>query len=250
MQNIGHAHDGLELFFLEEGQAIVYVGDQEEYVSAGEAVILRASLPHAGQALTPLAVRTVLRFDPDLIPISEPGHFIQHLLHQREVVRFALPVATRIRISWAYEQIEGSLTGKIEWAPIDALLGLILADLHYCVQRVGHPNLSMITPVIEYMRAHPHESLPVSELAASIHVSESYLQRLFRQHFGTSVQETWVQYKMEHARRLLCLGKSVQEAADATGYQSLWGFERAFRRVFHVSPSAYKPGQRRRVNDQ
>lgn len=147
MQNIGHAHDGLELFFLEEGQAIVYVGDQEEYVSAGEAVILRASLPHAGQALTPLAVRTVLRFDPDLIPISEPGHFIQHLLHQREVVRFALPVATRIRISWAYEQIEGSLTGKIEWAPIDALLGLILADLHYCVQRVGHPNLSMITPV-------------------------------------------------------------------------------------------------------
>ena len=81
----------------------------------------------------------------------------------------------------------------------------------------------------------------VSKLAASVHVSESYLRRVFVDELGFSPKKALVDMRISHAKRLLSEGNlSVARVAEASGFSGVYHFSRAFRLETGQTPSEFR----------
>jgi transcriptional regulator GlxA family with amidase domain len=81
----------------------------------------------------------------------------------------------------------------------------------------------------------------LDEVAAKVGVSSRHLHRLFQRHAGKSLHDYWLEYRLEHARRLfgeVGRKRQVKDIAFACGFSSLAYFSNAFRKAYGVAPSA------------
>jgi len=77
------------------------------------------------------------------------------------------------------------------------------------------------------------------ELASSVGISHSKLNKGFKEFFGTTAFGYLRQERMKEAKRLLGEGMNVTESAFAVGYNSLSSFTRAFRGEYGRNPNSY-----------
>jgi AraC-like DNA-binding protein len=85
------------------------------------------------------------------------------------------------------------------------------------------------------------EPLVVADLAAAAGLSSAYFSREFRRVFDESPHQYLLTRRLERAAALLrTTDRSVTEICFAVGLQSLGSFTASFRRVFGVSPLAYR----------
>lgn len=96
-----------------------------------------------------------------------------------------------------------------------------------------------IQTLIQYIREHLDQPLSVPELAALIYVSPSYLMQLFRQETGMSLHQYITRKRIQLAASRLQEGIPATEVCFSCGFQDYSTFSRAFKRVFHISPSQY-----------
>jgi AraC-like DNA-binding protein len=88
---------------------------------------------------------------------------------------------------------------------------------------------------------------PIPVIARNIAVSESTLKRNFKQVYGTSIYDYYLQIKMERARALFAEKPlSVKEVAYRLGYEKTSSFIRIFRKFYNFSPGELK---RRMITD-
>lgn len=93
----------------------------------------------------------------------------------------------------------------------------------------------------KYIRSNVLSRLRVEDVAASIHLSESYFTALFKKHTGTTVRDFILQCKIEKSKELLLQQHlSIFEIADALEYSDYRSFSRAFKRFVGVSPTEYQ----------
>lgn len=98
---------------------------------------------------------------------------------------------------------------------------------------------------LKYMDRHYREHPHLEDVAQQVNLSPTHLHRLFRQQFGFSPHNYMLRRRMEQAYRLLSSGQmNVNEAADATGYESPFYFSRAFKKFFGFPPSKARDDQR------
>ena len=70
--------------------------------------------------------------------------------------------------------------------------------------------------------------------------SRSYIEKLFRRHFGTSILEYRNSIKMACAKDLLSdTTLSISQITEFLGFESVSYFSAEFRRLAGISPSAY-----------
>lgn len=80
----------------------------------------------------------------------------------------------------------------------------------------------------------------VDDLASQLHISTSYLARVFKRQVGTSVYEYIRNMKFAFAVKLLADGKSVTEACFDSGFNSYSHFIQMFKRKYGVTPHKYQ----------
>jgi AraC-like DNA-binding protein len=78
------------------------------------------------------------------------------------------------------------------------------------------------------------------KIAASIHLSESHFRRIVRDNLKKSAQEVIQELKMTKAKGLLAMNYSIEKIALACGYGSSAAFSRAFKRINHIAPLAFR----------
>lgn len=93
--------------------------------------------------------------------------------------------------------------------------------------------------LIQYIREHLDQPLSIPSLAELIYVSPSYLMHLFRQETGMSLHQYITRKRIQLAGSRLKEGASATEVCFSCGFQDYSTFSRAFRKVFHTSPSQY-----------
>ncbi|MBQ9048966.1 MAG: helix-turn-helix transcriptional regulator [Solobacterium sp.] len=89
-----------------------------------------------------------------------------------------------------------------------------------------------------------HDNYPLSinreTLAADAHMSVSRFSHRFRETYGASPIDYLKDTRLKHAKVLLKKEHtSMQETADAVGFNDVFYFSRQFRKSFGISPSAY-----------
>lgn len=86
------------------------------------------------------------------------------------------------------------------------------------------------------------EKLSLSTVAASIHLSPTYLSRKFLEEMTIGFADYLNAYRLEMAKRMLLNqpDASISAVADHTGFNSQHYFSSLFRKKFNLTPSAYR----------
>lgn len=98
-----------------------------------------------------------------------------------------------------------------------------------------------IEPVCQFLQANfTDKQLSLALVADKFGLSETYFSRLFKAQTGEAYSEYLEQLRIAYARQLLESGKSVENTADESGYNSVTVFRAAFKRICGVTPSEYR----------
>ena len=84
-------------------------------------------------------------------------------------------------------------------------------------------------------------SIKISDLCKALHISESSAYRLFEKHYGMSFSDHVKQFRIGKACELLAsTSLPISLVAERTGFQNLSNFNRQFKAVKEMTPSAFR----------
>lgn len=128
---------------------------------------------------------------------------------------------------------------------------LVLADL----ARLAGPRarvdmaakaqaLTWAEAAAEFIQTNHHRAIGVDAVAAYVGFSPSHLGRLFRAHYGTTVQSWLARTRIERAKLLLrTTDRPVGEVARSVGYRDYAPFEKRFRALAGMNPTEYRKAE-------
>ncbi|MBF0277732.1 MAG: helix-turn-helix transcriptional regulator [SAR324 cluster bacterium] len=224
-----HQHPGTELVLIVEGMCRVEVENQILEGSQGTLFVLPAKVPH-NQISNRLHTLCIV-FLADNIVFDESPRTIQ-ISENSKICR------------WIEDLVELYLPGKK--ATNRSLEGLLLAvteSLRHLEQQ--DREQSLLHPALEnacnYIKNNLTDSLNLSSLARSVHVSNSHLSSLFKNSFGCGAVRYQQNLRMEKARDLLPNPYlSVQSIAERCGYEDSNYFIRLFRQHHGIPPNKWR----------
>lgn len=116
-----------------------------------------------------------------------------------------------------------------------------LAGIQHRESRSSINSDPRIQVIVEYMVTHPTESFDSSSLCKLADISQSTLQRLFKQHTGKTPHEFIKELRMvTAARRLLITDERISTIAYELGFENVPYFSKLFKSVYGVSPQLYR----------
>lgn len=118
------------------------------------------------------------------------------------------------------------------------------SDLYHFAQKNGmktakyHRELMDIRKRIQTYEYYPKSA---EEIANDLNISTSYLQHLYKDLFGISIQQDIIYCRIERAAQLLNgTNYSISEVAEMAGYENFAHFSRQFKKLKGCSPSSYR----------
>lgn len=104
--------------------------------------------------------------------------------------------------------------------------------------------LSWAEAAAEFIQTNHHRAIGVEAVAAYVGFHPSHLGRLFRAHYGTTVQAWLTRTRIERAKLLLrSSDRPVSEVARSVGYRDYTPFEKRFKAWTGMSPREYRQGK-------
>ena len=97
-----------------------------------------------------------------------------------------------------------------------------------------------VREILAYVERSYLQRLTSGQIAAAFFLSESTLNRLFRQHVGISVAHLIEAKRLSHAEKLLRADATVTEACFRSGFSDCSRFIACFRKRFGMTPLQYK----------
>ena len=136
----------------------------------------------------------------------------------------------------------------------------IMPDIPHAMETVNDKAYSMITICIsvdeisdkedkeisyskrlkQFILDAPENKFSLEDMAQSINISPYHMIRQFKSTCGLTPHQFQIQCRVRKAQKLLEAGKSVIEAAYATGFCDQSHFDRCFRKIVRITPMEYK----------
>jgi AraC-like DNA-binding protein len=131
------------------------------------------------------------------------------------------------------------------WTSLTALLRIFAEHLslvsRLAAMQAQHAEPPAITRAREFIEANYGERLSLGRVARFVHASPFYFCKLFKRETGANFTDYLARIRIEKARNLLLNPNlRVSEIAFEVGFQSLTHFNRVFKRLLGLAPSAYR----------
>ncbi|MDX1478178.1 MAG: AraC family transcriptional regulator [Saprospiraceae bacterium] len=110
-------------------------------------------------------------------------------------------------------------------------------------QRFWHANQHQINRVVairRYLDHHFAQDIDLATLGKAHAISKYHLWRLFRKHYGQTVQHYLTERRISMARVHLRRGASVRDTCFAVGFSSPGSFTHLFKRRVGMTPGQYR----------
>ena len=98
-----------------------------------------------------------------------------------------------------------------------------------------------IEGVLNYINSNLENNLSIDTIASEFFISKYYLMRKFKNQTGSSIHNYVIQKRLILARSLISDGLSMSSVCSKCGFNDYSSFVRAFKNLYGVSPSNYKP---------
>ncbi len=141
---------------------------------------------------------------------------------------------------------KNSFPGSNNERIVDQLLALLFTELNeaagkYTPHRPPHSRSQDLLALRKAIYNAPQEAWSVSVMAQRLHLSEGYLQTLYRDAFGLSCMDDCIRARIRLARdQLLYTEKTVASVAEFCGYRNVEHFCRQFKQLTGTSPSRFR----------
>ncbi len=104
--------------------------------------------------------------------------------------------------------------------------------------------------IYKYIHANYDDRPDVNVVAASVHLSTAAFCRYFRKQTNMTFTDFVNQYRITQAKTLLLKDLTVSEACYEVGFESLSYFNKLFKKLTGVNPSAFKSERRNSATKQ
>lgn len=241
-----HTHDFLEISIVLEGQANYTIEEQEFQLNAGQIMLFNPGTHHGEEQRTGTYSH---QLHIGLTNISLDGLKRNHLPTKKAILNLGeyqwefLDKAWRLVKEYSEEQPEFQLMVK---ALIIEMLVLILRSLEKVQDNTVTLALSknakrkqyLVNHAIYYLENHHTQEITLEQLADTLHVSPTYLSKVFKESTGMSPINYLIQVRLKHAKELLANEQlTIREISQAVGYQDAYHFSKLFKKYYGVSPS-------------
>lgn len=99
-------------------------------------------------------------------------------------------------------------------------------------------DVNAISGPVNYIRQHFKEELTIEQLANSVHISVSALERRFKKYLSKTPRQFITEMRLEHARKLLVeTNLPISEVAFQSGFFEHSYFSKQFKSLFATLPS-------------
>ena len=103
------------------------------------------------------------------------------------------------------------------------------------------PDNSRIFEIQNYVQANYQKQLSLNDLAKQLYLSNAYLSKYIKKHFGLSFLEYVNNVRLFHAvDELIYSEKKITRIALDNGFPTTAAFNKAFKDVYFTTPSAYR----------
>lgn len=248
-------HQEIEIQYLLEGESLYETAQDQRTLHPGEGILIMAGLRHWS-----LCVQESVRLT-GRVAINGPqaDQLIKDLVAQTngelspvggttedtlicELFKLALDPRPKI---WQREMIGGL---------VQAWLGTVLAtclDFTSWTRQVEENSgiardrsTAMCERANEFIYAHFHHAISVGDIAQHVGITQRHLNRLFCQHFDTSVKVTLQNVRLTEAFKMLNSDPMlpIKEVAYAVGFTSPSYFTQCFKRKYNMLPNEVSRG--------
>jgi AraC-like DNA-binding protein len=230
------------LILCTDGSGWVDGGQRREKVSAGQAVLIPAGVPHSYGASprTPWSIHWI-HFDGKDAPLY---------LQMKPASGFCLPVAPRCInelesvFQRCYKTLDGGYADRnliyLSHALRDLLGQLFYNNPAYSPDGKSDPERDLGN-IMTFMADRIGQPLTVCEMARHIGMSVSHFATHFRRQTGLAPGEYFIHLRLKHACWLLdTTTLPIREIGNTVGYDDPYYFSRAFSNLMGLSPRQYR----------
>lgn len=229
----GNWHENPEFLYILKGHGTINYNKHNYDISAGDTVIINSDCVHAittDNSIEYYCLIVGLNF------FSDNGIPIQSLAFE--------PIVKKPELYRHFEKTAMLYQEKPEfyYAKIRSeVLSLIISLCDgYLTDSDSIENVpGRITDAIRYIKQNYNKNITVDDIVNHVGFSRAYFSREFKKHTGVSLI-TYLNYiRCSQARSMLGKsGTSVNEAAEACGFQNLSYFSKTYQKLMGVLPSA------------
>lgn len=109
----------------------------------------------------------------------------------------------------------------------------------------SNPQFDKLCLLRNRIMKNPENPWNISEIAESLYLSKSYLQKIYKSYFNKSIIEEMIQFRIEKAKELLVqTNMTVTEISRECGYSSYNYFVRQFKLAEGMSPSEFRESEK------
>jgi AraC-like DNA-binding protein len=237
----GFRYSSLE--FVSSGRGQVVLAGKAYPLNPGSAFYYGPEVPHV---ISVEEGQQMVKYFVDFVGEDVPALIGGSPLTENSPVHVAEP----LRVQEIYEDLQRSGNRQTVYADriCAALLELLILRVSENAIAYSDRN-SMSWATYEKCRRYIHKHFAdlqsLQEVAAACNVSEPYLCRVFRRYGKSSPYQLISRLKMARAASfLLQADLLVKEVAARSGYDDPYHFSKAFKRVYGVSPEAFRTSRR------
>lgn len=246
-----HSHDFYEVIYFKNSIGVEYLIGSERYrVQKGDIVMTAPGVAHCPllpENMTEPYLRDTLRISEEFIALvtanylasdfaEAPDSFLLRTAGTRweflgELFRQSVAESEEQKPGW-----ELALLGRT----IQLLVHLHRATLEQAIAPAKAETPELVDRVLEYIEAHLHEKITLSDVAHRFYVSQSTITQTFRNKLGLSFYRCVTQRRLVAAKRLIEGDAALESIAEAVGFTDYSAFYRAFKQEFGISPRQYR----------
>lgn len=250
-----HWHDEIEFIYIKKGCGVISVDFTSYEVHAEDIALILPGQLHAISALPDQVMEYEnIIFRPELLEASGSDASFHSFLHPLFSMQLACPVIlTKKDSSYATvrscldknDNICMSFPAGYPLAIKGNLFSLFFALYTSYADQKRTPsagkNIDKLKSVIKYVELNYASPMTIAQMADLAGFSESHFMKFFKNTMGVPFTSYLNSYRLTMAGRLLLQSDdTILSIAEEVGFENLSYFNRAFKKQYGMTPSAYR----------
>lgn len=230
-----HWHDRIELIRMRKGKLNILTANEQGVICADEVWIIPPKAPHGAYALEDTEY-DVLMFD------------VRNFYNESEICKNFLPAIFEGRACFKLTTDDFDFLKCYDGICLDftnptlntvaEIYRLIFYIYDKCMVEIKNKvNYTAVKEIIEYIEENFSQKLEINQIAKEFGYCTAHFYRKFKAATGLPPTQYIKIFRLEQARKLLEMGESVTQAAEACGFDDANYFTRCFKAHFGITPS-------------
>lgn len=250
-----HFHQNLEILYVLEGAMEIQIESETYELEKGEFLLVNANKRHSlremkGELLI-ASVEINFSMLVEYLGTNQILFWCNSAADKNESYEQLKRVLDRILNRYYDKEKEGALFLNSLYYEVLYILTsyfMIKSDDHRLKDQMS-PDNSRVFEIQNYVQANYQKQISLNDLAKKLYLSNAYLSKYIKKRFGLSFLEYVNNIRLFHAvDELLYTDKKITRIALDNGFPTSASFNKAFRDIYNMTPSAYRNSVRQETN--